>query len=74
MERRSLGFDVNPLGTAIFIVQVVFLALAWITFLIRAFVKVALLKKVQIDDYVMLLAVVRIMKILSYSRTPCRLT
>lgn len=57
MNRRSLGFDVNPLGTAIFIVQVVFLALAWITFLIRAFVKVALLRKVQIDDYIMLLAV-----------------
>ncbi|KAJ2990740.1 hypothetical protein NUW58_g2800 [Xylaria curta] len=54
--QRNLGFDVNPLGTNLFIIQVVFLALAWITSLMRGFVKLVLLRKVTIDDYLMLLA------------------
>ncbi|KAI1126109.1 hypothetical protein F5Y10DRAFT_217841 [Nemania abortiva] len=53
---RTLGFDVNAPGTSIFVIQVVFLALAWITALMRAFVKLVLLRKALIDDYVMLLA------------------
>ncbi|KAI0445963.1 hypothetical protein F4803DRAFT_96408 [Xylaria telfairii] len=53
---RNLGFDVNAQGTSLFIIQLVFLALAWITSLMRAFVKIALLRKTTIDDYVMLLA------------------
>ncbi|KAI0406066.1 hypothetical protein F4802DRAFT_115243 [Xylaria palmicola] len=53
---RNLGFDVNAPGTSIFIVQVVFLALAWITALLRAFVKAVLLRRALIDDYVMLFA------------------
>jgi len=56
---RNLGFDVNASGTALFIIQAVFLALAWITSFMRAFVKLVLLKKVSIDDYLMLVALVR---------------
>ncbi|KAI0525986.1 hypothetical protein F5B22DRAFT_642143 [Xylaria bambusicola] len=52
----NLGFDVNPAGTSLFIFQVIFLALAWMASLVRAFVKLVLLKKVSIDDYLMLLA------------------
>ncbi|KAH8167129.1 hypothetical protein CIB48_g1137 [Xylaria polymorpha] len=53
---RNLGFDVNAPGTSLFIIQLVFLALAWITSLMRAFVKIVLLRKATLDDYVMLLA------------------
>ncbi|KAI1295825.1 hypothetical protein F5Y03DRAFT_301499 [Xylaria venustula] len=53
---RNLGFDVNALGTTLFILQVVFLALAWLASLARAFVKLILLRKVSIDDYLMLLS------------------
>ncbi|KAI1155231.1 hypothetical protein F4825DRAFT_84754 [Nemania diffusa] len=53
---RNLGFDVNAPGTSVFIIQVVLLAFVWITSLMRAFVKLVLLRKVLIDDYVMLLA------------------
>lgn len=55
---RNLGFDVNAPGTSVFIIQVVLLAFVWITSLMRAFVKLVLLRKVLIDDYVMLLALV----------------
>ncbi|KAI0969904.1 hypothetical protein F4678DRAFT_140451 [Xylaria arbuscula] len=53
---RNLGFDVNALGTTLFALQVVFLALAWLASLARAFVKLVLLRKVSIDDYLMLLS------------------
>ncbi|KAJ8132364.1 hypothetical protein O1611_g1262 [Lasiodiplodia mahajangana] len=53
---RTLGFDVNAPGTSVFIIQVVFLALAWITSLMRAFVKLVLLRKALVDDYLMLVA------------------
>ncbi|KAI1119617.1 hypothetical protein F5Y14DRAFT_9560 [Nemania sp. NC0429] len=53
---RNLGFDVNAPGTSVFVIQVVFLAAAWILSLMRAFVKLVLLRKTTIDDYVMLLA------------------
>ncbi|TGJ83684.1 hypothetical protein E0Z10_g5073 [Xylaria hypoxylon] len=53
---RNLGFDVNAPGTSLFFLQLIFLALAWITSLLRAFVKLVLLRKVTIDDYIMLLA------------------
>ncbi|KAI0544860.1 hypothetical protein F4679DRAFT_506497 [Xylaria curta] len=63
MAERNLGFDVNAPGTSLFIIQVVFLALAWITSFMRAFVKIVLLRKTTIDDYIMLLA------LLSYTAT-----
>ncbi|RWA09060.1 hypothetical protein EKO27_g6029 [Xylaria grammica] len=53
---RNLGFDVNAPGTSLFVLQLVFLTLAWITSLMRAFVKLVLLRKVTVDDYTMLLA------------------
>ncbi|KAI0458665.1 hypothetical protein F5B21DRAFT_401549 [Xylaria acuta] len=53
---RNLGFDVNAPGTSLFVIQLVFLVLAWATSFMRAFVKVVLLRKATIDDYVMLLA------------------
>ncbi|KAI1180684.1 hypothetical protein F4777DRAFT_258348 [Nemania sp. FL0916] len=59
----NLGFGANAAGTAVFIIQVVFLALAWTTALMRAYVKIVLLKKVIIDDYLMLFA------LLGYSAT-----
>ncbi|KAI1430161.1 hypothetical protein F5Y12DRAFT_4927 [Xylaria sp. FL1777] len=53
---RNLGFDVNAPGTSLFILQVIFLALAWLASLMRAFVKLVLLRKVGLDDYLMLLS------------------
>jgi uncharacterized membrane protein len=55
---RNLGFDVNAPGTIVFIIQLIFLTLAWITSLMRAFVKIVLLRRVTIDDYFMLTALV----------------
>ncbi|KAI1202326.1 hypothetical protein F5X97DRAFT_287362 [Nemania serpens] len=52
----NLGFGVNAPGTSVFVIQVVFLAAVWILALMRAFVKLVLLKRTTIDDYVMLLA------------------
>ncbi|ORY66332.1 uncharacterized protein BCR38DRAFT_389901 [Pseudomassariella vexata] len=57
MEHRNLGFDVNPDGTRLFIVQAVFLVLVWIVSLLRAQVKVFIIKKVMVDDWIMLVAV-----------------
>jgi hypothetical protein len=54
----NLGFDVNAPGTTVFVIQTVFLVFAWTTSLMRAFVKIALLKNVTIDDYLMLAALV----------------
>ncbi|KAI0196115.1 hypothetical protein EV127DRAFT_477035 [Xylaria flabelliformis] len=63
MGERNLGFDVNAPGTSLFIIQLVFLVLAWTTSFMRAFVKIVLLGKTTIDDYIMLLA------LLSYTAT-----
>ncbi|KAI1755164.1 hypothetical protein F4782DRAFT_527888 [Xylaria castorea] len=63
MPERNLGFDVNAPGTSLFIIQLVFLILAWATSFMRAFVKIVLLRKATIDDYIMLLA------LLSYTAT-----
>ncbi|KAI0543045.1 hypothetical protein GGR58DRAFT_519249 [Xylaria digitata] len=53
---RNLGFDVNAPGTSLFVLQLIFLVLAWVTSLMRAFVKLVILRKVTIDDYLMLVA------------------
>ncbi|KAI1369581.1 hypothetical protein F5Y08DRAFT_350257 [Xylaria arbuscula] len=55
-DDANLGFATNPAGTSLFIFQIVFLALAWIASIMRAFVKLVLVRKVTIDDYLMLLA------------------
>lgn len=57
-DDANLGFATNPAGTSLFIFQIVFLALAWVASLMRAFVKLVLLRKATIDDYLMLLALV----------------
>ncbi|KAI1432812.1 hypothetical protein GGR50DRAFT_559917 [Xylaria sp. CBS 124048] len=56
MATDNLGFDVNPSGTNLFILQVAFLAFAWFAALLRAYVKLVMLRKVTVDDYLMLLA------------------
>ncbi|KAI1820745.1 hypothetical protein F4861DRAFT_545202 [Xylaria intraflava] len=56
MATDYLGFDVNETGTILFIIQVVFLISAWLASLMRAFVKLVLLRRVTIDDYLMLLS------------------
>jgi hypothetical protein len=50
--------NAHELGFGLFVVQLVFLVLAWIFTLLRFYVKVFMLKKVLIDDYLMGLAVV----------------
>jgi hypothetical protein len=55
-----VGFanNANPRGLALFIVQLVFLVLALVFFLLRCYVKVFMLKKVTLDDWLMAVAVV----------------
>lgn len=55
---RNLGFDVNPGGTRLVISQGVSLALAWLVCLLRAHVKLFMIKKVRADDWLMLIALV----------------
>ncbi len=55
---RSLGYSVNPGGTQLFAVQIAFLGLAWISILLRGYVRVHMLKHVSLDDYLMFVSVV----------------
>ncbi|KAH9891385.1 integral membrane protein [Xylariomycetidae sp. FL2044] len=54
----NLGYDVNPPGTRLFITQMLFLVFAWITGIIRAYVKTLILKKQTLDDWLMYMALV----------------
>lgn len=56
MSSSNLGYDSNPGGTKLVIVQLTFLGLAWIVGLLRAYVKIFLIKKVTLDDWLMLTA------------------
>ncbi|KAI2624820.1 hypothetical protein GGS21DRAFT_319667 [Xylaria nigripes] len=56
MAIHNLGFNLNKTGTNLLIIQLVFLIFAWLASLMRAFVKLVLLRKVTVDDYLMLLA------------------
>ncbi|KAI0125778.1 integral membrane protein [Xylariales sp. AK1849] len=56
MADGNLGFDVNPGGTRLVIGQVVFLGLAWIVCILRAHVKVSMIRKISLDDWLMLAA------------------
>ena len=58
LSGRSLGYDVNPGGTQLFAVQIAFLGLAWISILLRGYVRVYMLKHVSLDDYLMFVSVV----------------
>jgi hypothetical protein len=53
-----MGLQDNPGGARLFYVQLVFLILAWIFVLLRAYVKIFMLKKVTVDDYIMFTAMV----------------
>ncbi|EMR70993.1 putative integral membrane protein [Eutypa lata UCREL1] len=56
MISSNIGFDVNSGGTKLFIVQLVFLLVAWIISLLRVYVKLFMIRKVSPDDYWMLTA------------------
>ncbi|KAH8675873.1 hypothetical protein BX600DRAFT_432419 [Xylariales sp. PMI_506] len=56
MASGNLGFDVNPNGTRLVILQVVFLVLAWIVCSLRAYVKIFITRKIMADDWIMFLA------------------
>jgi len=49
---------IDPRGVQLFVVDVVFLVLAWIFFFLRALVKLVLIKKVALDDWLMLVSIV----------------
>ena len=51
-------FDKNPGGERLFAIQLVFLLLGCIFGLLRAYVKIVMIKKVTIDDYLMFVAIV----------------
>lgn len=56
---KKIGFDVNSVGTKLFLVQLGFLLAAWLTSVLRAYVKLRMIKRVTADDYWMLAALVR---------------
>lgn len=56
----NIGFDINTGGTKLFVIQLVFLLAAWVTLLLRSYVKICMIKKVTPDDYWMLAALVRL--------------
>lgn len=53
-------FDNNDRGEQLFAVQTAFLVTAWIFSFLRAWTKIYITKKVLVDDYMMLAAIVRI--------------
>ncbi|KAK8050368.1 hypothetical protein PG994_012098 [Apiospora phragmitis] len=57
MAPRTLGFDVNPAGTRLFIVQMVSLALACLACVLRVYVRIFMVRKVLVEDWMMLAAV-----------------
>lgn len=58
MFSNNIGYDVNPRGTDLFVVQLVFLLMAWIISTMRGYVKLHMVKSVTPDDYWMLAALV----------------
>lgn len=50
---QNLGFDVNPGGTRLVIGQVVFVFVAWVVCLLRAYVKFFMQRRVLLDDWFM---------------------
>ena len=51
-------FEDNPGGQRLFIVQLASVILGWIFSLLRAYVKIFMIKKITPDDYLMLMAMV----------------
>lgn len=58
MALRTLGFDVNPGGTRLFIVQIFSLVLASLACSLRVYVRVFMVRKALVEDFMMLAAVV----------------
>ncbi|KAK8088242.1 hypothetical protein PG997_003203 [Apiospora hydei] len=56
MAPRTLGFDVNPAGTRLFIVQMVALALASLACYLRVYVRAFMVRKMLMEDWMMLTA------------------
>ncbi|KAK6865659.1 hypothetical protein PG995_002187 [Apiospora arundinis] len=57
MAPRTLGYDVNPAGTRLFIVQTVSLVLATLACALRVYVRVFMVRKLLVEDWMMLAAV-----------------
>lgn len=55
---QNLGFDVNPGGTRLVIGQVVFVFVAWVVCLLRAYVKFFMQRRVLLDDWFMFASLV----------------
>jgi len=51
-------FEKNPGGERLFAVQLAFMLLGWIFIFLRAYVKIFMIKKVTVDDYMMFTAMV----------------
>ena len=58
MAPRTLGYDVNPAGTRLFIAQVFALVLASLACCLRMYVRVFMVRKILMEDWMMLAAVV----------------
>lgn len=58
MASNNLGFDTNPHGTELVVVQTTFLILSWIVCVLRGYVRVFLIRKVALEDWFMLAALV----------------
>ncbi|KAK7951134.1 uncharacterized protein PG986_006862 [Apiospora aurea] len=56
MAPRTLGFDVNPAGTRLFIVQMVALVLASLACCLRVYVRAFMVRKMLMEDWMMLVA------------------
>lgn len=51
--------DINPLGVKLYVLLIVSLVLVWIFSMLRAYAKLIVLRKVSLDDGLMLVSVVR---------------
>lgn len=58
MASNNLGFDINPHGTELVVVQTTFLILSWIVCVLRGYVRVFLIRKIALEDWFMLVALV----------------
>ena len=61
-------FTDNPGGQRLFAVQLGSIILGWIFGLLRAYVKIFMIKKVTVDDYMMFVAIVSLQTPKDYGR------
>lgn len=71
---QNLGFDVNPDGTRLVILQIVFLVLAWVICLLRLYVKVFMQRRVLSDDWFMFASLVSSLLWKTLMASPCSST